>query len=367
MKIVLIDTETTHVKTDEAQVLELGIALYDTNAHNSVESLVNMPKLTMLIYRENLKGAFSTLNFNKDLIDDINKEVCQATNRNDLLFYSLKNTIRVDNRYGQDNHLVICSPENVVREFWRFVDGYGFSEKTPNYKTQQINFDSWNPADGKYVFKAMNFSGKNIATFDIPVLNSDIPDWKDNVKMRHRQIDPSIAFVTANDEAMPDLKQCFSRIGAQDHIVAHRAVYDCLDVAILLHFHFRKSNVRLLSVFDKDSKKYIQAVAQDSKEYDEMLKLGHIIIDQNETVKGAILTRIASLKEDCLLSNTQYAEIFKSTPDEKPKTETETKSETSTIEENIKKAIPIINDITSNDEVSILESNNDAEDIVEIK
>lgn len=363
MKIVLIDTETTHVITGEAQVLELGVALYDTNAHNSVESLVNMPKLTMLIYRENLSGSFSTLNFNRDLIDDINKEICKATNRTDLLFYSLKNTIRIDNKYGQDSHLVICSPENVVREFWRFVDGYGFSEKTSRYQTQQINFDSWNPAEGKYVFKAMNFSGKNIATFDIPVLNSDIPNWKDNVKMRHRQIDPSIAFVTANDEAMPDLKQCFNRIGAQDHIVAHRAVYDCLDVAILLHFHFRKSNIKLLSVFDKDSKKYIQAVLQDSKEHKEMLKLNHIIIDQNETVKGAILTRIAALKEDCLLSNTQYAEIFKTSPDEQPKTET--KSETQTIEENINKAIPIIDSITSDDEVQIFEQ--DDTEIIEIK
>lgn len=316
MKIVVIDTETTHVIPGEAQVLELGIVLYDPLAHNNVESITkNAPKLTMLIYRENIKGSFATIDFNLNLIKTISDEIKSVTNKDDLSFYKLNQPIMVNNKYGDNHHLIICTPEQVVTEFFKFVDGYGFVERTARYINGNVDFNV-DPNNFKYIFKAMYMAGKNISTFDIPVLKADIPFWEDNVKMKHRQIDPSITFTTARDQNVPDLKTCFQRLGAFEHVVAHRAVDDCIDVALLLHFHFKTSKFKRFGVY-KDSQ-YIESVIENSPEYDKYSKdKDYILISENELVKGAIMTRIDSFKDDCMNSNSLYAGIFNSEYDHK--------------------------------------------------
>jgi hypothetical protein len=76
-------------------------------------------------------------------------------------------------------------------------------------------------------------AGKNVAGFDLPFLNTCIPDWK-YIKFHHRVIDPGMLYFNPKtDMVPPDLKECKKRAGLPE-IVTHEALDDAWDVIQLV-------------------------------------------------------------------------------------------------------------------------------------
>lgn len=84
-------------------------------------------------------------------------------------------------------------------------------------------------------------AGKNYASFDKQFLDK-LPGWKDNIKTRHRTIDPGNLFwYPETDRGLPNLKTCMQRAGIEG-AVAHTAVEDALIVVKLIRKHRENLN-----------------------------------------------------------------------------------------------------------------------------
>lgn len=79
----------------------------------------------------------------------------------------------------------------------------------------------------------VNVAGKNVASFDLPFLQSKIKNWG-NIYFLNRVIDPAILyFDMEKDDKLPDMKKCMERAGLSGE-VAHTAYDDALIVLKLL-------------------------------------------------------------------------------------------------------------------------------------
>lgn len=84
-------------------------------------------------------------------------------------------------------------------------------------------------------------AGKNFGSFDLQFLKAiKFPDmW------RHRALDPTVLYVKASDEFLPELKECKKRAindgctAFRTEEVAHSGVEDALDVVHLLQYGLR--------------------------------------------------------------------------------------------------------------------------------
>jgi hypothetical protein len=75
-------------------------------------------------------------------------------------------------------------------------------------------------------------AGKNFASFDMPFLYR-VPDFREQVRFRHRVIDPTILFWLPDDEKLPGSKACYERAD-MDNVVSHTALEDALAVVRLI-------------------------------------------------------------------------------------------------------------------------------------
>lgn len=80
--------------------------------------------------------------------------------------------------------------------------------------------------------KSLTPAGKNFASFDRPFLER-LPDFKKRVRLHHRTLDPTTLFWQADDEKLPDSKQCMERAGIPGE-VAHTALADAVAVVKLI-------------------------------------------------------------------------------------------------------------------------------------
>ena len=265
MKVVIIDTETTGVKKD-SNILEIGLVYYNTETFNSISSIKNAPKLSLLIHRKELNHCqLGAIKLNSNLIKEITDLSIQIAPGADEYRVVKPTMIEVT----KDNTKVMISdPEYVMNiiYYWlienNIVDLTNYGVK--KYKTVEdlkkaldsnaISFD-----DLKYYLQPVTFAGKNIATFDIPILLNDIPKFNE-FKYRYRMIDPSILYTSSHDTTVPPLQECLNRLKIDEIIpttTKHRAVDDCLDVAYLLYFHFKQTRYRTYVAFEIDNFKLV--------------------------------------------------------------------------------------------------------------
>ena len=100
-------------------------------------------------------------------------------------------------------------PGEVVRELKKFV-----TQHAPNAK------------DG------INVAGKNFGSFDRLFLQK-LPHFTEEIKLRHRSLDPAILYWQPGDETLPGTELCYQRAGLEP-VAAHTAVEDALGVIQLV-------------------------------------------------------------------------------------------------------------------------------------
>ena len=279
MKILLLDTETTGIDREKNNVLEFGAVLYDPKEVHSFEDLDNAPKITIMITRPAINGSFYAMNMNSKILNET-LELCKEYNvSNEYKEFG----VQIQTSYEEEfNHtLFLCTPDTVVLTLLQWMaanDGLTYTNYAMKIhndyngaKQAIMNLTADTLHNVKYLLKATYMGGKNIITFDLPILNSDIPNF-DLVKYKYRQVDPSIVYTTYVDKDIPDLAGCFSKLNVEQS-TQHRAVYDALDVAILLFFHFKNNNIKTaLVVSSKDFGIIESHVFKSQSELDQIKK-----------------------------------------------------------------------------------------------
>lgn len=152
MKVLSLDVETTAIRPEEGQILQIGMVYGDTNDPQPLERLVYRE---ITIKEEQLYGTFETVQFNAELIKNI------------------------DVRY---THETLEQARRSYNFFFR-----GRSKCT--------------------------VLGKNVGGFDIPWLRHHQFDVS---KFRPGVIDVGQAWMNDEDTKIPNTEECFKRAGLED-------------------------------------------------------------------------------------------------------------------------------------------------------
>lgn len=121
-----------------------------------------------------------------------------------------------------DDDTLVLNPEEVAPAFklWMVRNG--------------IDHDGEEFGKGKYGKAYPVGAGKNLASFDIPHLQT-LPGWEDHIQFHHRVLDPGpLYFDPLEDEKPPNLQTCMERADFEDTDTAHTSVEDARDVIKLL-------------------------------------------------------------------------------------------------------------------------------------
>ena len=78
----------------------------------------------------------------------------------------------------------------------------------------------------------VNVAGKNFDGLDRLFLEK-LPKFKEEIKLRHRVIDPAILYWQPGDETLPGTELCYQRAGLEP-VAAHTAIEDALGVIQLV-------------------------------------------------------------------------------------------------------------------------------------
>jgi oligoribonuclease len=177
MPYLSIDIETTGLNPETCQILEVG-AVYDDWAR----PVSQLPTFSRYITHRNIVGEPYALSMHGAILRQI----------------------------AQPNRETCCSPEDFTDVFigW-LLDACGWDRS-----------------------KSLTPAGKNFASFDRPFLER-LPGFKKRVRLHHRTLDPTTLFWKADDEKLPDSKQCMERAGIPGE-VAHTALEDAVAVVKLI-------------------------------------------------------------------------------------------------------------------------------------
>ena len=192
---VSIDLETTGLNPNECQILEIGAVIDD--GRDNVDSL---PVFRAIVKHDQIKGEPYALQMHPKLLFAI-AQIPAVQGVGTLA----------------DPEISPLDPVNCMRRP---------ADVVPNF----LNFLSVNGIDIK---KGLQPAGKNFASFDKPFLEAGIPNWKKDVKIKHRTIDPGNLYWYPGEEYIPDTAECYRRAGMEP-VVAHTAVEDALGVVKLV-------------------------------------------------------------------------------------------------------------------------------------
>lgn len=198
MRFVSIDVETTGFDPVENQVIEFAAVIEDTSLERDVDDL---PFFHCYVVHDEYNWLRDASNFDgnskSDSTFEMNKDIFE----------------KIKNREDYPNDLFLNSDE-VVDGFVSFLEDNGFSRSD----------------DG--VFELVG-AGKNIMVFDKPFLN-ELSGWSDNIRLRHRSIDPTVLYIRWDeDDVPPSFQECLDRAGF-DKTVSHNALDDARDVIKLV-------------------------------------------------------------------------------------------------------------------------------------
>jgi len=190
---VSIDLETTGLNPDTCQVLEIGAVIDDLTTDPD-----KLPKFRAILKHNLIEGEPYALQMHPKLL------------------FAIAQIPAVDGDIA-DPELDPMDPVNCMFKPHKVV---------PRFK-------GWLKAHGIPVDKGFQPAGKNFANFDKPFLEAGVPNWKRDVKIKYRTIDPGNLFWWPGEEYIPDTKTCYERAGLPPE-VAHTAVEDALGVVKLV-------------------------------------------------------------------------------------------------------------------------------------
>ena len=191
MRYVVIDIETTGLDEETCQLIEFG-AVYDDQS----KPLTQVP-----VGREGTPTVFFPT-FHRYLYYDFYQGEPYAIWLNAAYFEKRK-------KLGKDECFdKWVKPEDLLMEFYGWMESVGY--------------------DTKKILVA----GKNYKGFDEKFL-SRLPSYEER-RWHHRHVDPAMCFTNfRQDEEPPALDECLKRAGINKS-VAHTALEDAVDVAMLL-------------------------------------------------------------------------------------------------------------------------------------
>lgn len=216
MKYVCVDIETTGVpgkdgKLEDLQIIEFGAIIEDTNNPLSWDDI---PKYNKIIRHEQYRGGAFAINMNARIFK---------------ILAERENHKRGEERDAYDKANGIISINDLANDFFQFLLPHFGKFKDDN------SFESI--LDMVNMFNQAPFTitpaGKNFDAFDRKFIEL-IPKWDRYVRLRHRTLDPTTAYVDWYvDEQPPGLGDCLQRAGIIKQ-VSHCAVEDCWDTLEVL-------------------------------------------------------------------------------------------------------------------------------------
>ena len=197
MKYISLDLETTGLKVEKDQILEIGIVAVDHNI-----SPTKWKTFHAIIDHERIEGDVYALTLNNRILK-----------------------ILVNNRTFKNNDYIILKPEELLPAFLNFLNESGYKMKDEHYT---ISIAGKNPGGFDLPMLKYHFNRYNNTKFDE---TNDMPsDSSKPIRFRKRIIDPSMLYIDfLKDSIPPDLKTCKERAGLEN-IITHNALEDALDV-----------------------------------------------------------------------------------------------------------------------------------------
>lgn len=198
MRYVSIDLETTGLNPETDQILEIGCIIDDLHTGE-------MGRLRLLLDHERLSGSPEALIMNANLIKEI-KEWKLDQNTYDVRAYHDESRRRDIRRVDSTEKV---RPVNAVQTMFEWLRDAGYWTKEDHGELPKIVV-----------------AGKNVAGFDLPFLRK-LFGWGTLFDVRHRVIDPALAFTRRDDRVPPNLLECAVRAKiAWDPKLAHTALGD---------------------------------------------------------------------------------------------------------------------------------------------
>jgi DNA polymerase III epsilon subunit-like protein len=181
MKYLSIDIETTGLNSDKHQILEFAAVLDDLKTQKKIDQL---PFFHCFFEFEEYSGTPYALALNKRIFEIL------------------------ANKKKYKNYLFL-KPEDFIPKFLFFI------------KKNKLSFP-------------LNVAGKNFSSFDLNFLKK-LPLWNEEIKIKHRVLDPGILFLNKDDESIPSTETCKKRSKIfEDNTVLHTALDDAKDVIKLI-------------------------------------------------------------------------------------------------------------------------------------
>jgi len=206
MKFLSIDLETTGLDSARDQILEFGAVFVDTTKIPN-----DWPQLTMIINHRIISGGAVALHMNSRIIEQ-------------LAGYAKRKDV--------DQHMV--SPDQLLYKITSFLSE-SMSEDEIQDVVINITVAGKNPSGFDIPFLKNHFNKHNFSGTELYTSVNDNPESQNVLNFRRRVIDPAVLYVDWDkDEILPDLEECKRRAGMTEH-VAHTALEDAMDVAMLIY------------------------------------------------------------------------------------------------------------------------------------
>lgn len=211
MIISSIDTETCGTTPGVNQMIQLAVVLDDLANQKPLEDL---PRFKCYIAHEsyNINASLIALNDEFHTLDIVQK----------IAKIQKTKEFKLNGSAIDENGDLYLSPEEVGGALFSFYKQYEY----PTIDSR-----------GRIIITP---AGKNVSSFDVPMIKSTLPDHELLFSFSHRSLDPAILFWNPFlDNELPSLSVCKERAVLKRE-VAHDALEDCLDIVKLLRFHFNK-------------------------------------------------------------------------------------------------------------------------------
>jgi oligoribonuclease len=193
MKYISVDIETTGLRPDTHDVVEVGAVIDD---FSNPKPLDELPTFHCYVRMKNY----------------VTDPYCSFLHQ--AIFHRISKwpSKEVTDRWN------FYTPDEVVHRFADFLKDNGVEAAS----------------DGRYTLTA---AGKNFGSFDLQFLNKKL-DFNKKIRFRHRFLDPGILFFDPRtDTVIPSQQECLERAGSFEQ-VEHTAVEDAMQVVKLLRHHY---------------------------------------------------------------------------------------------------------------------------------